>query len=90
MPHGAVVLSSQLAILAEGRAGTSLPVGQLPRGFLLDRMRSTVSDDGRVTLKVFEKGERRKFEQRAKEVLLLTAGTAASSRRDLFCGRLPI
>ena len=38
MPHGAVVLSSQLAILAEGRAGTSLPVGQLPRGFLLDRM----------------------------------------------------
>ena len=38
VPHGAVVLSSHLAILAEGRAGTSLPVGQLPRGFLLDRM----------------------------------------------------
>ena len=39
MPPGAAVLSSQLAILAaEGRAGTSLPVGQLPRGFLLDRM----------------------------------------------------
>ena len=37
-PHGAVVLSSQLAILVEGRAETSLPVGQLPRGFLLDRM----------------------------------------------------
>ena len=37
-PHGAVMLSSQLAILVEGRAGTSLPVGQLPRWFLLDRM----------------------------------------------------
>ena len=32
------MLSSQLEILVEGRAGTSLPVGQLPRGFLLDRM----------------------------------------------------
>ena len=32
------MLSSQLAILVEGRAGTSLPVGQLPRGLLLDRM----------------------------------------------------
>ena len=31
-----------------------------------------------------------KFEQRAKEVLLLTARTAASSRRDLFSGWLPI
>ena len=32
------MLSSQLAILVDGRAGTSLPVGQLPRGFLLDQM----------------------------------------------------
>ena len=37
-PHGAVVLSSQLAIPVEGRAGTSLPVGQLSRAFLLDPM----------------------------------------------------
>ena len=37
-PRGAVMLSSQLAILVEGRGGTSLPVGQLPRRFLLDQM----------------------------------------------------
>ena len=34
----AVMLSSQLAILVQGRGETSLLVGQLPRRFLLDRM----------------------------------------------------
>ena len=37
-PHCAVMLSSQLAILVQGRGETSLPVGQLPRRFLPDRM----------------------------------------------------
>ena len=32
------MLSSQLAILVQGRGGTSLPDGQLSRRFLLDRM----------------------------------------------------
>ena len=35
---GAVVLGSQSAIPVEGHVGASLPVGQLPRAFLLDRM----------------------------------------------------
>ena len=47
---------------------------------------STVSDDFPVTRKV----EKEKLEQRVKESLLLTARTAASSRRNLFCGRLSI
>ena len=47
---------------------------------------STVSDDFPVTREV----EKEKLEQRVKESLLLTAVTAASSRRNLFCGRLPI
>ena len=35
---GAVVLGSQSAIPVEGHVGASLPVGQPPRAFLLDRM----------------------------------------------------
>ena len=35
---GAVVLGSQSAIPVEVHVGVSIPVGQLPRAFLLDRM----------------------------------------------------
>ena len=48
---------------------------------------STVSDDFPVTREVEKE---KKLEQRVKESLLLTVGTAASSRRNLVCGWLPI